>query len=368
MGICEICGKESEFISSFLSLCKKCILKYPEKSKNIFLKRHEEVRKKFSMPLKIPKDKKGIPCKICGNECKIPEGEKGFCGLVENKNGRLIRYAGTKDKGLCQWYYDPHVTNCVASWVCPAGTGIGYPKYAYKKGPEYGFYNLAVFYGTCNFNCLFCQNWHFRHNLGTLSPLISAKELASKVDERVSCICFFGGDPGPQILHAIETSRIALEHSKGRILRICLETNGNLNSNLLKKFAELSLKSGGIIKFDLKAFDESLNLALCGVSNKVTLKNFEMLVNFHKNRKEVPFLHASTLLIPGYVEEEQVDKISKFIASLDTSIPYSLLAFYPEFFMKDLPFVPKEMAKNCLKIAKENGLERVRVGNLHLLA
>jgi len=48
------------------------------------------------------------------------------------------------------------------------------------RGPEYGFYNLAVFYGTCNFNCLFCQNWHFRENVKRLTPIISAEDLAAK--------------------------------------------------------------------------------------------------------------------------------------------------------------------------------------------
>ncbi len=366
MGKCEICGKESALISSFIGLCKECIEKFPREAKKLAIKKHAISRKKFGLPEKIPRSKKGVKCGICGNECRIPEGKKGFCGLVENKNGKLIRYAGTPEKGLCEWYYDALPTNCVASWICPAGTGTGFPKYAYKKGPEYGYYNLAVFYGACNFNCLFCQNWHFRDNVKSLTPLVSAKELASKVNEKVSCICFFGGDPGPQMLHAIETSRIALENSKGRILRICLETNGNLNKNLLKKFARLSFESGGCIKFDLKCWNETLSFVLSGVSNKKTYKNFKLLAKFHRKR-EIPFLHASTLLIPGYISLDEIRKISEFVAKLDPSIPYSLLAFYPTFFMHDLPFTSEKFAQECLKIAKESGLEKVRIGNLHLL-
>jgi pyruvate formate lyase activating enzyme len=366
MGVCKICKKESEFISSFLGLCRECILTEKD-AKKICLEAHARSRREFNLPEKIPKSKNGIKCGICGNNCKIGLNEKGFCSLVENVNGKLIRHAGTPEKGLCEWYYDPHVTNCVASWVC-AASGKGYPKYSYSKGPEYGFYNLAVFYGACNFNCLFCQNWHFRENLKSLTPLISAEELASQVNEKVSCICFFGGDPGPQLIHAIETSRIALENSKGRILRVCLETNGNLNKNLLKKFARLSFESGGTIKFDLKAFSEPISFALSGVSNKNTFRNFKMLVKLHKKREEVPLLYASTLLVPGYVSLEEIRKISEFLASLDPSIPYSLLAFYPTFFMSDLPFTSREFALKAYKTAKEAGLEEVRIGNVHLLS
>jgi pyruvate formate lyase activating enzyme len=365
MGKCQICKKESEFISSYLGLCLNCILAHPKESKKISLQVHANSRKEFGLTEKIPKAKNGLQCNGCGNKCKIPENERGFCGLVENKNNKLIRIAGTSEKGLCEWYYDSLPTNCVAAWAC-AACGIGYPKYSVTKGPEYEYYNLSVFYGTCNFNCLFCQNWHFRNNLKNLSPIISAEELAEKVNEKVTCICFFGGDPNPQLAHAIETSRLAVENSKGRILRICLETNGNANPKLLKKFAEISFESGGTVKFDLKVFDESLSFALSGVSNKMTLKNFKMLAKYHKKRPEVPFLHASTLLVPGYVEEDQVRKISSFISRLDKTIPYSLLAFWPTFFMSDLPLTSRQTAENCLKIAKEK-LEKVRIGNLHLL-
>jgi pyruvate formate lyase activating enzyme len=197
--------------------------------------------------------------------------------------------------------------------------------------------------------------------------LISSEELASKVNEKVSCICYFGGNPDPQLPHAISTSRIAIENSKDRILRICMETNGNANKNLLKKFVKIALESGGSIKFDLKCFDERLSYALSGVSNKRTYKNFKSLVKLHRKRPEVPFLHVSTLLIPGYVEGDEVKKIAKFIAKLDVTIPYSLLAFWPTFLMNDLPFISKKTAERCLEIVKKEGLEKVRIGNIHLL-
>jgi pyruvate formate lyase activating enzyme len=72
-------------------------------------------------------------------------------------------------------------------------------------------------------------------------------------------------------------------------------------------------------------------------------------------------------LVPGYVDEEEVKEISRFIANLDTSIPYSLLAFYPHFMMDDLPLTTRKLAENCFKVAKKEGLEKVRIGNVHLL-
>ena len=87
---------------------------------------------------------------------------------------------------------------------------------------------------------------------------MSSQELAAIVDDHVSCICYFGGDPSPQMPHSLEVSRIALEKAKEKqnILRICWETNGYWKTKFAFRAAELSLHSGGNIKFDLKAFDE----------------------------------------------------------------------------------------------------------------
>ena len=300
---------------------------------------------------------------MCANNCKIGADEKGFCGLVFNVDGRLVRRGGTPDKGILQWYYDPLPTNCVAWWFCSGCTGAGYPKYAYRRGAEKGYSNLAVFYGACSMDCLYCQNWHYRNLATKLEPVMSAESLAAKTDAHVSCICFFGGDPSVQMPHALKTSQLALEKAEKekRIFRVCWETNGYWKKEFALKAAELSSVSGGIIKFDLKAWDENLNKALSGVSNVPTLRSFNMIgEKFFKKRSDVPILTASTLLIPGYVDAEEVRSLASFIAEVDSRIPYTLLAFYPQYVMTDLPTTSRELAIKCRDVAKEH-LENVRI-------
>jgi pyruvate formate lyase activating enzyme len=140
-----------------------------------------------------------------------------------------------------------------------------------------------------------------------------------------------------------------------------------MSRHTLLAAAKIALESGGCIKFDIKAFDERMNIALCGVSNKWTLENFAFLSHFIKEREEPPFLIASTLLVPGYIVEEEIEKIATFIASLNPSIPWSLLAYSPQFIMQDLPYTKREFAYRCLEIAKRCGLKRIKIGNLHLL-
>lgn len=325
---------------------------------------HKKSRTLYGLPPVAPRAEKGIQCKICVNECTLPEGQYGFCGLRKNEKGKLSTLP--YNQGKMSWYLDPLPTNCVADWVCAAGTGSGYPEFAYTQGAEYGYYNLAVFFHACSFNCLYCQNWHFKEE--TFKPkTATAEELLKSLNPYVSCICYFGGDPSPQIIFALYASKKALKEKKGRILRVCWETNGSVNRAYLEKMIELSLTSGGCIKFDLKAWDENLHKALTGVTNKRTLENFEFASKYISERPIPPLVVASTLLVPGYIDVKEVRDIAKFIASLNPEIPYRLLAFYPHFYMKDLPLTSKKLAYDCYNVAKEAGLKNVSLGNIHLL-
>lgn len=131
--------------------------------------------------------------------------------------------------------------------------------------------------------------------------------------------------------------------------------------------ADLSLKTGGCIKVDLKCFSETLSYALCGVSNSEVKENFKLLHKYSLKRPDPPLLVASTLLVPGYVDEKEIEMLSQFISSIDPGIPWVLLAFHPDFHLLDLPPTPRDYALKCLSIAKSFGLKEVRLGNLHLL-
>jgi pyruvate formate lyase activating enzyme len=364
MAKCRNCSKISSVISNTIGFCSDCIRARFEKVWPEIKRVHDESRRSFGLPVKVPSEKKGMPCHLCVRECRIPEGKRGYCGLRRVENGRIR--GGRPHEGNLAYYYDPLPTNCVGDFVCPGGTGAGYPKYAVRNGPEFGFHNLAVFYHACSFNCLYCQNYHFKTQTFS-NQKIPAKELSDAVLENTTCICYFGGDPTPQVLHAIKTSKLALAKTKHRILRICWETNGAVKQPYLNEMLKLSLESGGCIKFDLKAWNEGIHYALCGVTNEKTLENFNMIAEYTEKRPEPPLLVASTLLVPGYVDEIEVAEIAKFICRLNPDIPYSLLAFHPHFYLSDLPTTSRSHAMRCRAAAEDAGLRRVRIGNVHLL-
>jgi len=376
MGKCNFCFKEDKIISEVLNVCRDCIF---TKDWNLIRghlsKIHENVRKLEGLPKKAPSANNDIQlkCNFCMNECKLSIDDISYCGLRNNKKNQTKELPfPTKDKGYIHGYIDSNPTNCCNSWFCPAGTSAGFPQYSDYNGPEYGTFSYAAFLYGCSFNCLFCQN--SSHKYISRKYLFDAESLANEIcnNKKISCICYFGGTPEPQLAFTINLSELILKKLKNkdpdRKFRICWEWNGSGDRTLIEKCMEIAIKTGGNIKFDLKSYHEKLNYALCGVSNKRTLENFEYLATnyFGSRGNQMPEMSGCTLMVPEYINYEEVQNISKFISNINDEIPYSLLVFHGDYQMKDLPITPSTQAENCLNVAKKY-LKNVHLGNKFLL-
>jgi pyruvate formate lyase activating enzyme len=279
----------------------------------------------------------------------MKEGERSYCGLKENVKGKL-RSLVPHDHALVHMYRDPLPTNCCAAWFCSGSS-------------QFGKENIAVFFYACNFDCLFCQNASHK-DLGVAKTL-NINDFVSKVktNENAYCVCYFGGSPEPQLPFAIRASETILEDKE---VRICWEWNGCGNRNLVKRAADISRKSSGIVKFDLKAFDPNLSIALSGVPNSRAYENFELIAEEFYEKSAPPILTATTLLVPFYVDDKEVENIASFIAGINPDIPYSLLVFHPDFYMRDMPITPREQVQRCYDAARRH-LKNVNIGNKQLL-
>ncbi|KAH3756026.1 radical SAM protein [Pelomyxa schiedti] len=324
----------------------------------------------------------GAHCGWCSQNCTIEEGEKGFCQLRTCSRGKVRGVlepdpSSENVSAVVNWYDDPMPVNCCSDWVCPLCVE-----------PDKNLTNLAVFYGGCAFACAYCQNPKHRDMASAAQPRHTSQDLLEAVHPTTPCVCYFGGDFGPSWKHALQSAQRVYQKSvdENRPIRICIETNGGLKWPILSKLADFCLKSGGCIKVDLKAWHSSINEALCGVSNQQTLENFRKLYEYGELRRQqfrqqqenpepqqppthrlMPFLTASTLMVPGYVEAEEVSHIAKFIASIDPDIPYALLGFLPLFKMQDSKRVTVAEAEACVSAAHAAGLTNVRLQNRAVL-
>ncbi|MFC1811872.1 radical SAM protein [Thermodesulfobacteriota bacterium] len=150
-----------------------------------------------------------------------------------------------------------------------------------------------------------------------------------------------------------ECARLIKKHTR---LLVLIETNGyGLTSKNLDY-----LKDSGVDSFwlDIKAHDTEKHKWLTGCSNDHILKLPEEIV------RRGFVVEVLSLYIPDLVEADELERIALILKTVDPEIPFTILAFFPEYKMKEFrrPTV-KEMVKSYQKI-KATGLQNIRLGNL----
>jgi len=170
-------------------------------------------------------------------------------------------------------------------------------------------------------------------------------------------VAFTGGDLTCCPEFYIESTRLIKAETN---LWVLIETNGyGLTPQNLD-----ALKDGGVDSFwlDIKAYDGTDHKWLTGCFNRNILKLPEEII------KRGFVLEVLSLYIPGLVETPQLKKIAQSIFEVNPDIPFTLLAFFPEYQMKRYKS-PKvsEMVEAYIEV-KGTGLRNVRLGNTGIFA
>lgn len=145
-----------------------------------------------------------------------------------------------------------------------------------------------------------------------------------------------------------------------RNLWVLVETNGY---GLTRKNLDL-LRDAGIDSFwlDIKAYDEKIHKKLTGVSNQWILRLPEEMI-------EKGFvLEVLSLYIPSLVETDQIEKIAELLAQIDSSIPFTILAFFPEYKLSRVASPKLKQMMEAYYAAKDAGLKNIRLGNIGVFA
>lgn len=169
-------------------------------------------------------------------------------------------------------------------------------------------------------------------------------------------IAFTGGDLGCRPdFYAVCAQKIK---EKKLPLHILFETNGY---GLTPKNLDI-LQDAGIDAFwlDIKAYHPGVHEKLTGVSN-------ERILKLPREMTERGFvLEVLSLYIPGWVEEDQLRKIAEVVSAVDKEIPFTILAFFPEYRLKGEGVSSPNLDRmlRAYDEVKAAGLKNVRLGNV----
>ncbi|MEM2841502.1 MAG: radical SAM protein [Candidatus Bathyarchaeia archaeon] len=330
----------------------------------------------------------GYSCRLVG------EGLEPGCCLTSS-NGREGR--------ACQY---------TLRWL----DGIPY-RLVYSYGHKAPEFYLSIYQSGCNWNCLKCHSWRFTKNASGrwMSPADIGEITLQYYESNIECmvweprdhatswhahelcrgcgsciilgrrskycprrlgldkivllddgswgparniISFTGGDLACQPEFYVRAAEEV--KSLGKNLWILFETNGyGLTSKNLDSF-----KDSGIDSFwlDIKAYDEKTHRRLTGASNK-------SILDLPPKILERDFvLEVSTVYIPGWVECDQISKIAGLLSQVDRDIPYSIVAFIPEYKLTENPTPSLEEMVEALHRCRDAGLRKVRLGNIGVFA
>ncbi|MHA1381263.1 MAG: hypothetical protein ACTSRG_23090 [Candidatus Helarchaeota archaeon] len=119
-------------------------------------------------------------------------------------------------------------------------------------------------------------------------------------------------------------------------------------------------QSAGIDSYwlDIKAFDSNLYKKLCGTSNETVLAAPAEIID----RGFV--LEVLSLYIPNWVEIKELEKIANLIYGIDKNIPFTILAFFPVYKMKNERSPNLIEMLKAFSIVKGTGLKNVKLGNI----
>lgn len=104
-----------------------------------------------------------------------------------------------------------------------------------------------------------------------------------------------------------------------------------------------------LVLFSLKAYSENIHLDYTGKSNKRILDNFIAVSNSGKK------IQAISLVVPGCINAREIERVARFIAGVDESIPLTIHAYFP------IPNSP------WLAATTKDVLEAVKLARKHLV-
>ncbi|MEM3362222.1 MAG: AmmeMemoRadiSam system radical SAM enzyme [Candidatus Anstonellaceae archaeon] len=283
-----------------------------------------------------------VRCRLCSHYCIIPQSKEGLCLVRKNIEGKLYSLNWGKAVSL---NLDP-----------------------IEKKPFFHFKpaSKVLSFGTpgCNFRCLNCQNWDLsqgvreygKNILDQLEDILPQKivEIANKY--RADGFAYTYSEPTIFFEYAYDTIKTAKKDPTCSKKFHTFVSNGYFSKELVEFIIKEKILDA--IRIDLKFVEDEKYYKICGGRLKPVLENIEKIY------KSGIHIEVINLIIPQENDEDyQIEKLSKFIFSLSPEIPLHFSRFFPYYKLSEKIPTPYNTLKKAKKIALENGLKYVYIGN-----
>ena len=267
-----------------------------------------------------------VQCALCHHRCRIPEGQRGICGVRENQGGALYTLVYRQ---LISRNVDPIEKK---------------PLFHFAPGSR-SFSIAAV---GCNFHCDFCQNYEIsqmpRDRKQIWGEDVSPEEIVA-LAKKAGCrtIAYTYTEPTIYFEYALDIARLASAEG----LKNLFVTNGYMTEEALRTLHP-HLHGANV---DLKAFQDEFYKKRCGGRLEGVLQSLRVMKSLGV------WVEITTLIIPGLNDsEEELRGLAAFIASLGPETPWHISRFHPMYKMLDHSPTSVQTLARARKIGLEEGL------------
>ncbi|MGQ9619653.1 MAG: AmmeMemoRadiSam system radical SAM enzyme [Bacteroidales bacterium] len=276
---------------------------------------------------------RGIMCRICPNECELKEGELSKCN-----NRRVI-----KSKLYTMAYGNP----------CSVNIDPVEKKPLYHFFPGTRAYSIAT--AGCNLACLNCQNWSISQTSPDKTrniPLPPEEVVDQCLKLKCKSIAYTYSEPVSFYEYSYDTAILA----RAAGIKNIYKSNGYINREPLEKLCEV-LDGANI---DLKSFNESTYLRLSGGKLQPVLDSLKIY------RDNGVWLEITNLIVPTWTDKpEEIRNMCRWLYKNGFSnTPLHFSRFYPVYKLEQLPPTPIDILNQAAKIAADEGLKYVYIGNV----
>ncbi len=276
-----------------------------------------------------------IQCRLCPKGCRIPEGYAGDCRIRIHLEGKL--YTVVYGRPVVWKALDPIEKKPLNHFL--PGTGV-----------------LSVACVGCNLHCLNCQNWEISQCNPEDQPAYPhvppgrVIELAARYD--IPSVAATYTEPLAWYEYTLDLFKAA--RKKG--IKTVLVTAGYANREPARELFAWT----DAANIDLKAYDDAFYRKICAGTLRPVLDNLvlakQMDVWLEVTNLVIPTLNDS----PGMIR----DLCRWHRKNLGADTPLHFSAFFPRHRLRNLPPTPAATLVEARKIAMEEGLHYVYIGNL----
>ncbi len=275
-----------------------------------------------------------VKCTACARYCNIPEGKIGFCGVRQNTGGKLQLLVYGK---VITGHIDPIEKKPVTHYM-----------------PGSKIFSIAT--TGCSWACQYCQNYDISQRRKPEGTDLTPTEIAAMAVSR-GCQGLAYTYNQPTIF--IEFARdVGLEAHKNGLINIFVSNGYDTPDavGMMNDFLDC-------ITVDFKGNNET------GFLRKwVLVPDGEPILQTLLDIRDKTKIHTeiTDLIIPEVGDNlEQARKLSRWLYdNLGPDVPIHFLRFHPDYKMMHLPNTPVKTLEEHCRVAREEGLRYVYVGNV----